>query len=40
MNRDLVHKIVALSRGGASMRRIARSLGVSRRTVKEALAQV
>jgi transposase len=40
MNSDLVHKIVALSRGGASMRRIARSLGVSRRTVKKALAQV
>src|SRR6185312_12752378 len=40
MNSDPVHKIVALSRGGASMRRIARSLGVSRRAVKKALAQV
>jgi transposase len=40
MNSDLVHKIVALSRGGASMRRIARSLGISRRTVKKALGQV
>src|SRR5262249_57717020 len=40
MNSDLVHRIVALSRGGASMRRIARSLGVSRATVKKALAPV
>src|SRR5262249_11766394 len=40
MNSDLVHKIAALCRGGASMRRIARSLGVSRRTVRKALAQV
>ena len=40
MNSDLVHKIVALSRGGASMRRIARSLGINRRTVRKALAQV
>ena len=40
MNNELVHKIVALFHGGASMRRIARSLGVSRRTVKKALGQV
>ena len=37
MNDALVHEIVALFRGGASMRRIARSLGVSRRTVRRAL---
>ena len=35
MNNELVSKIVALFHGGASMRRIARSLGVSRRTVNE-----
>jgi transposase len=40
MNSDLVHKIVALFRGGASMRRIARCLGVCPRTVSKALAQV
>jgi transposase len=40
MNADLVSKIVALSRGGASMRRIARSLGVSPRTVSKALRPV
>jgi transposase len=40
MNSDLVHKIVALFRGGASMRRIARCLGVSPRSVKKALAEV
>lgn len=40
MNTDLVSKIVALFHGGASVRRIARSLGVSRRTVDKALAQV
>ena len=40
MNSDLVHKIVALFRGGASVRRIALSLGVGRRTVKKALGQV
>lgn len=40
MNADLVHKIVVLFRGGASMRRIARSLGVSPRSVSKALAQV
>src|SRR5206468_9693785 len=37
---DVTHKIVALFRGGASMRRIAQSLGVSRRTVSKALRQV
>jgi transposase len=40
MNSDLVHKIVALFRGGASMRRIARCLGVSPRSVSKALAEV
>jgi transposase len=40
MNNELVSKIVALFHGGASMRRIARSLGVSPRTVKRALGQV
>src|SRR5262249_15585397 len=40
MNSDLVHRIVALSRRRASMRRIARSLGVSRATARKALAQV
>src|SRR5262249_28348901 len=40
MNSDLIHKIVALSQGGASMRRIARSLGVSRRTVSKALEEI
>jgi transposase len=40
MNNELVSKIVVLFHGGASMRRIARSLGVSPRTVKKALAQV
>ena len=37
MNSDLVNKIVVLFRGGASVRRIALSLGVSRRTVNKAL---
>ena len=40
MNNELVSKIVALFHGGASVRRIALSLGVSRRTVKKALGQV
>ncbi len=40
MNNERVSKIVALFHGGASMRRIARSLGVSPRTVKKALGQV
>jgi transposase len=40
MNSDLTLKIVALFHGGASMRRIARSLGVSRRTVSKALRLV
>ena len=40
MNTELVQKIVTLFHGGASMRRIARSLGVSRRTVNKALEQV
>ena len=39
-NNELVSKIVALFHGGASVRRIALSLGVSRRTVKKALGQV
>jgi transposase len=40
MNNELVAKIVALFHGGASVRRIALSLGVSRRTVHRALGQV
>jgi transposase len=40
MNSELVSKIVALFHGGASVRRIALSLGVSRRTVHRALGQV
>ena len=40
MNNELVNKIVALFHGGASVRRIAQSLGVSRRTVQRALGQV
>lgn len=40
MNNELVSKIVALFHGGASVRRIALSLGVSRRTVIKALGQV
>ena len=37
MNDALIHEIVALFHGGASMRRIARSLRISRRTVRQAL---
>jgi transposase len=40
MNDTLISQIVALSHGGASMRRIARSLGISRRTVAKALGQI
>ena len=40
MNDTLLQKIVSLHHGGASVRRIARSLGVSRRTVDRALAQI
>ena len=40
MNKELVNKIVTLFQGRASVRRIALSLGVSRRTVKKALGQV
>jgi transposase len=40
MNDALVHEIVVLFRGGASVRRIARGLGISRRTVDRALARV
>jgi transposase len=40
MNPELVAKIVALFHGGASVRRIALSLGISRRTVHKALGQV
>jgi transposase len=40
MTPELLQKIVALHHGGASVRRIARSLGVGRRTVDKALAQV
>jgi transposase len=40
MNDALIHEIVVRFRGGASMRRIAQSLRISRRTVKRALDQV
>jgi transposase len=40
MNDTLIHEIVLRFRGGASMRRIAQSLHVSRRTVRRALDQV
>ena len=38
MNDTLLQKIVSLHHGGASVRRIARSLGVSRRTFERARA--
>jgi transposase len=40
MNAELVHKIVTLFHSGASVRRIALSLGISRRTVHKALGRV
>ena len=40
MNDSVINEIVALFHGGASVRRIARSLGVSRRTVDKVLRQV
>lgn len=40
MNDALIHEIVLRFRGGASMRQIAQSLHVSRRTVRRALDQV
>jgi len=40
MNDTLRAEIVARSRGGASQRRIAQALGVSRHTVRRALHQV
>jgi transposase len=40
MNDTLIHEIVLRFRGGASMRRIAQSLHISRRTVRRALDQV
>ena len=40
MNDSLIHEIVLRFRGGASMRRIAQSLHISRRTVRRALDQV
>jgi transposase len=40
MNDTLISQIVALFHGGASMRRIARSLRISRRTVAKALGQI
>ena len=40
MNEALIHEIVVRFRGGASMRHIAQSLRISRRTVKQALDQV
>ena len=40
MNDSLIHEIVLRFRGGASMRRIAQSLHISRRTVRRALEKV
>jgi transposase len=40
MNDTLIHEIVVRFRGGASIRRIAQSLHISRRTVRRALDQV
>jgi transposase len=40
MNDSLINEIVTLFHGGASMRRIAQSLGVSRRTVAKVLRRV
>ena len=40
MNKELVLQIVALFHGGASRRRIAQSLGISRGTVNKALEQI
>jgi transposase len=40
MNDALIHEIVVRFRGGASMRRIAQSLHISRRTVKRALDRI
>src|SRR5690349_12872358 len=40
MNPELLSKIVTLFHGGASVRRIALSLGVTRRTVHRALGQI
>jgi len=40
MNPALIHQIVTLFQGGASMRRIARSLGISRKTVHRVLEHV
>jgi transposase len=40
MNEALIHEIVVRFRGGASMRHIAQSLGINRRTVKRVLDQV
>ena len=39
MNDTVIHQIVILSQGGASIRRIAQSLHLSRRTVRRALEQ-
>src|SRR5947207_11869616 len=40
MNSTVIHQIVTLFRGGASIRRIAQRLRVSRHTVRRALAQL
>jgi transposase len=40
MNSTVIHQIATLFRGGASLRRIAQSLRISRRTVRKALAQL
>ena len=40
MNSTVIHQIVTLFHGGASIRRIAQGLRISRRTVRKALAQL
>jgi DNA-binding transcriptional regulator LsrR (DeoR family) len=40
MNEALIHEIVVCFNGGASMRHIAQSLGINRRTVKRVLNEV
>src|SRR3954469_10445118 len=40
MNSTLIHQIAILFRGGASLRRIAQSLRISRRTVRKALERL
>lgn len=40
MNSTVIHRIVTLFRGGASIRRIAQGLRISRHTVRRALVQL